>query len=61
MYEISHPQYRRFIMIKHIGIPLHYGNGKLMTPHKIVWWWPMNWFVPSYYMIKYFIGKAFKN
>ena len=43
MYEISHQQYKRFVMIKHIGIPLHNMNGKLITPHKIVWWWPYNW------------------
>ena len=41
-YEISHPQYRRFVMIKHKGVPIECG-GRLITPHSFVMWWPMNW------------------
>ncbi len=42
-YELSPSGMKRWTLIRHIGIPLHAG-GRLITPYRIVWWWPINWF-----------------
>ncbi len=41
-YELSSPQYRVLMLIKHKGIPIYCGE-RLITPHSIVFWWPPNW------------------
>lgn len=38
---------KRGILIKHVGLPMYAGSN-LITPFKIVWWWPVNWFVGLY-------------
>lgn len=41
-YELSPMGFKRGVMIKHIGIPMYAGD-RLITPYKVVWWWPVNW------------------
>lgn len=42
---------KRGVLIRHIGIPMYAGN-TLITPFKVVWWWPINWFVIGYITAK---------
>ena len=42
MYDLNCAEYKKGTLIKHKGIPLRAG-GRLITPHYIVWWWPVNW------------------
>lgn len=33
-----------FCLFRHVGIPVYAGS-QLLSPSRIVWWWPINWVV----------------